>query len=96
VGILPDMRSPDRHAGIDLSPELLQIIVRHGTALDLLPPIPFREGRVKVEGFREARESYLDPTKPQLRYFLMVRYFPLMDTHIKSQIDGKSQIDRKG
>jgi len=49
VGILPDMRSPDGHAGVDLSPELLQIVVRHGTLLDLLSPIPFRGGRVKVE-----------------------------------------------
>jgi len=53
VGILPDMRSPDGHAGVDLSPELLQIVVRYGTLLHLLPPTPFRGGRVKVEGLRE-------------------------------------------
>jgi hypothetical protein len=49
VGILPDMGSPNGHAGVDLSPELLQIVIRHGTALDRISPIPFRGGRVKVE-----------------------------------------------
>jgi hypothetical protein len=37
VGILPYVLSPDGHTGVDLSPELLQVVICHGKFMDGTP-----------------------------------------------------------